>query len=345
MPEAAGPRVWVLLGEGAGGNAQMLQLAQALGWPYVAKQMRYNRFNHLPNPMLGATAVTLDKRRSDALQPPWPDMVIAASRRSAPVARWIKRRSGGQCRLVHLLHTQAPLHHFDLVITLPQFCLPEASNVLHNTLPLNTLDAEKMKQAADAWAPRLAQLPRPWVAVLVGGNSSSYRLDSSTATSLGKMASETAAKAGGSLLVTTSPRTPVAAAKALFAAISCPSHLYAWKANDQDNPYAGFLALADRFIVTADSASLPAEACATGRPVRLFEWPARRRPPALLNSPMAQRFRQALIYWGWIKPRRDFAAFGRSLEAQGLIGEYTREAELPDDMQRTVERIRSLMQT
>jgi mitochondrial fission protein ELM1 len=49
---------------------------------------------------------------------------------------------------------------------------------------------------------------------------------------------------------------------------------YRWRADDPDNPSA-LLALADRFIVTADSASLLAEACATGKPVQLFEWPVR----------------------------------------------------------------------
>ena len=83
-------RVWVLLGNGAGDNAQLLRLAETLGWPFEAKRIRYNWFNRCPNLLLGASKLTVDTRRSDPLAPPWPDLVIGASRRAAPLARWIK---------------------------------------------------------------------------------------------------------------------------------------------------------------------------------------------------------------------------------------------------------------
>ena len=348
MAAAPTPRVWVLLGEGAGGNAQMLRLADALGWPYLAKQMRYNPLNYLPNPLLGASIRTLDKRRSDPLTPPWPDLVIAASRRSAPVARWIKAQSKGHTRLVHLLHAQAPLHHFDLIVTLPQFRVPDAPNVLRNTLPLNTLDEAHLQQAGERWREVFAHLPRPWIALLVGGDSSSYRLDADTAARLGASANRAAEQAGGSVLVTTSPRTPAAATSAIFDAIRRPAYRYRWQPDDDDNPYAGFLALADQFIVTGDSASLPAEACATGRPVTLFDWKPRGHAGGLLRGlrrwPLAQRLERQLIYSGFIKPKRDFAAFHQGLAEQGLIGSARTTISVPDDMGRTVESIRALVQ-
>lgn len=340
------PRVWVLLGEGAGGNAQMCRLADGLGWPYQAKQMRYNRLNHLPNPLLGATDRTLDRQRSDAIAPPWPDLVIAASRRAAPLARWIKRQSDGRTRLVHLLHTQAPLHHFDLIVTLAQFRVPDAPNVLRNTLPLNTLDAGCLERAAERWRAQFSDLPRPWIAVLVGGNSSSYRLDAVTAQRLAERANALADETGGSLLVTTSPRTPQQAIRVLRETLREPSYFYAWKRGDGDNnPYDGFMALADRFLVTADSASLPAEACATGRPVELFTWAPRKAllpVGRLRHVSVVQRVERALIYSGAIKPRRDFAAFHARLAEFGLIDGQA-GAKVPDDLGRTVAHIRALM--
>lgn len=333
------PRVWVLLGEGAGGNAQMIALAEALGWPYETRQLSWNVLNHLPNPLLGAHAFTLD-RQADCLAPPWPDLVIAASRRSAPIARWINKRAGGRTRLVHLLHTQMPLHHFDLVVTQAQFRVPAAANVQRNTLPLNVIDSERAAAAAARWEPTLAHLPRPWIAVLVGGNSSSYELDAATATRLGREASAAARAVGGSVLLTTSRRTPDAAADALIEAIDVPAEIHRWRADSTDNPYPAFLALADRFIVTGDSASLPAEAAATGRPVRLFEWPAKRpvREPTRLLAGLHRR----LVYAGWHKPRRDFAAFHAGLRAADLV-DTEAPATPPDDMAATVARIRRLM--
>jgi mitochondrial fission protein ELM1 len=345
------PTIWVLLGSGAGGNGQMRSLAEALGWPFEEKRLVYNSLNHLPNIVLGASLVSVDREHSSPLAPPWPDLVIAASRRSAPVARWIRKQSGGRTRLVHLLHAQAPLHWFDLVITTPQYRLPELPNVLHNLAPLNHVPAKRLTEAAAQWAPKLAELPRPRTALLVGGNSSSYELDAEHAARLGREASAYVRAQAGSLLVTTSPRTPPAAVDALWSAIDCPAYKYRWQANDADNPYFGFLAVADGFIVTVDSASLLVEACATGKPVAVFEWPRRGRTATSSNGNGGAR-RSALydgaVYWGLFKPARDFDRYHRAVRERGFsrrLGEPVRERPSAsfDDLARAVARIRELM--
>ena len=361
------PTVWVLLGKGTGGNGQMTSLATALGWPYETKQLVYGPLSVCPNLLLGASLRGLDRRQSAPLAPPWPDLVIAGSRRSAPVARWIKRQSGGRTRLVHLMHTQAPLDHFDLVITSPQYRLPLRPNVLQNAAPLNHIDPARLTAAAAQWSARLAALPRPHTALLVGGDSSSYLLDPLTAARLGREISAQVRAGGGTLLLTTSARTSAAATEALLAALDCPAVSYRWQAGDADNPYFAFLALADRFVVTADSASLLAEACAMNKPVQVFTWPlradAQRGVKGLLRRWGAQRDRQVgaaaraataagrlydrLVYLGLIKPARDFDAYRRALRARGLVSNLGESTELParrplDDMPRAVARIRQL---
>jgi uncharacterized protein len=364
---AARPTVWVLLGKGMGGNAQMLSLAGALAWPYEAKHLVYSRYSHCPNLLLGASALGVERRRSDALRPPWPDLVIAGSRRSAPVSRWIKHQSGGRTRLVHLMHAQAPLEHFDLIITTPQYRLPARANVLHNAAPLTNIDPARVTSAQAQWAARFAHLPRPYTALLVGGNSSSYVLDASTAERLGRSTSAQVQRSGGTLLVTTSARTPADACEALLAAITCPAFVHRWRPNDPENPYLALLGLADRFLVTADSASLLADACTTGQPVEVFDWAlradARRGLKGLLRRWGEVRDRQSqqsgrgpsaagrlydrLVYLGLIKPARDFAAYHRALHARGLVSDPDSASAPPrqplDDMQRAVDRIRQLL--
>ncbi len=347
----AEPRVWVLLGKGAGGNAQMRALAEALGWPFETRQLVYRGASRIPNLLLGASRLGVDPRRSDPLEPPWPDLVIGASRRSAPVARWIRRRSGGRARLVHLFHVQGPLQHFDRILTLPQYRLPPRPNVRVLTGALNRPPEAGLAEARRRWEPVFAPLPRPWVAVVVGGDSSSYRLDPETARRLGRETSQLARSLRGSLLVSTTPRTPPEATEALFAALDAPAHRYAYRRNDPDNPYLGYLALADRFVVTVDSASLPMEAVATGRPVQVFEWP--RRPPRhpLLARAAVWPGVRALYGWGvakgLIKPARDFDAYHRELRARGIVsrlGEPARAAPEgpPDDLERAAEAVREL---
>ncbi|RJS92273.1 nucleoside-diphosphate sugar epimerase [Salinisphaera sp. Q1T1-3] len=318
----------------------MIALAEALGWPYETRQLSWNVLNHLPNPVIGAHAFTLD-RDAATLQPPWPDLVIAASRRAAPVARWIKARSGNRTRLVHLLHTQMNPRYFDLVVTSAQFRVPTAPNVLRTTLPLNVVEPATREAAACAWRPRLSHLPGPWIGVLVGGTSSSHRFDATTARALAERANAMAQATGGSLLVTTSRRTPCEAADVLAAGLTVPHYFHAWRADDPDNPYPAFLALCARFLVTGDSASLPAEAAATGAPVTLFEWPSI-RPPRSLPA-MVKPIHRALVYNGWYKPRRDFAAFHAGLRDAGLVDTES-PATPPDDMARVVSAVRALFE-
>ena len=194
----------------------MRALAEALSWPCEEKRLVYNWCNRIPNLFLGSSGLSLDRTGSSPLQPPWPDLVIAASRRSAPIARWIRKKSGDRTRLVHLLHTQSPPDAFDLIITTPQYRLPERDNILHNVGPLNRIPDEELRIAGEHWQARLGGFPKPRIALLVGGSSSSYELDAETAGRLGTEANRHAEAVGGSLLISTSPRTPAQAADALL---------------------------------------------------------------------------------------------------------------------------------
>src|SRR5215470_16228684 len=118
--DKARPLIWVLTGYKAGDNAQVLALAEALGWPLAVKSFRYRRTELLTNLMLGPTLAGTVPTGSSVLAPPWPDLVITAGRRNEPVARWIEAASGGTTRLVHLGRPWADPRHFDLVIATPQ---------------------------------------------------------------------------------------------------------------------------------------------------------------------------------------------------------------------------------
>ncbi len=260
------PRVWVLQGEHAGDNAQLTDIAEALGWPYEIKRP-------------GAAEA--------GLSPPWPDLVLSAGRRTAPLARRIQRRSQGRTRLVVLGRPRAPLAHFDRVVTTPQYGLPLRANVVD--LPAPFIGERPLDEAAlEAWRQRFAPLPRPWIAVLVGGDSIPYRLDAQTAAALGREAGAAARARGGSLLVSTSPRTSGSAVDALLAAIDTPLWSYRF-GSPGDNPYRALLALADAFIVTGESVSMLTEACMTGRPVAVFPLPVRRQRKERLRHLLERR--------------------------------------------------------
>jgi hypothetical protein len=171
------------------------------------------------------------------------------------------------------------------------------------------------------------------------------------------------------LLVATSPRTPNAAADVLLQHSEVPGVRYRWQAGDPQNPYSVFLAEADEVIVTGDSASMLAEACATGRPVYYapLPWPARRRRFRALVLELLQKRRRRqgergtpkqqnrldrwldrLLATGMVRLPRDLAALHEALRWSGLarrLGEPQagiRSAPV-DELQRTVRAVRRLL--
>ncbi len=260
----------MLCGPKAGDNAQTLALASAVG-EHEVRRLQFRASELATNLLLRETLAGIDRDRSDPLAPPWPDLLITAGRRNEPVARWLRRASGGRTKLVHVGRPWTSPSAFDLVVTTPQYFVPEAANVLTLPLPLHGLTAMRLAQGEAHWSPRLAHLPRPWTAVLVGGDSGPYRLTPARAARLGR--GLRAAFPDGSLLVTTSARTPEASVAALRTELEgTRQHLFDWHRQARaDNPYLGYLALADRFVVTAESASMLAEAGSTGRPMWMFD--------------------------------------------------------------------------
>ena len=356
MPSS--PRVWLLLGHKAGDNAQVLALAEALGWPCESKHMVYRRTELVTNRMLGTSLAGIKKHDSSSLKPPWPDLVISAGRRNEPVARWIKKQASSPVRLVHFGRTWAPARCFDLIITTPQYKLPAGTNVLQNNLPLHHITADKIAAAKADWLPRLEHLPRPYIAVLVGGHSSAHSLTTEKAALLGRQAMELARKENGSLLITTSMRTPASVISALQAVIDMPNYFYHWQVDDSENPYIAYLALADKFIVTGDSVSMLAEACMTRKPVYIFPGSAstqvtgRSGISSLLSDIRGVQARVAISrIANRLAPRRmirDIGVIHRQLLESGRaawLGEsFTGAPVIPpqDDLEQATARVRSL---
>ena len=153
------PRVWILMGHKSGDNAQVLTLAEALGWSFEIKRVVYRKTELLTNLVLGGNFFGVIKHKSSVFKPPWPDLVISAGRRNEPVCRWIQRQAEKRVRLVHIGRPWARLHRFDLIVTTPQYLLPVRPNILHNTTILHRVDESRLSKEAAHWAPRLAHLP------------------------------------------------------------------------------------------------------------------------------------------------------------------------------------------
>ena len=120
-----------------------------------------------------------------------------------------------------------------------------------------------------SWAGRLSHLPRPLIALLVGGGGVAGEMRPVVAHALARQVARMAAAAGGSVLATTSRRTGQEATDVLASGLAASMHvLYRW-GEPGENPYAGMIALADITIVTGDSPAMISEACGGDAPVMI----------------------------------------------------------------------------
>ena len=320
-------RTTVLSAGVVGAEKQALALAAAVGFPHrvirtspTAETMKLPlRAQLAAQSLLGSESIGVH-----VPQPPYPTLAISCGRATVPASVALRAASGHRTLTVHVQRPLCSAAEFDLVIAPRHDYLQDSSvpaNVLLTDGSLHSIDAAALEAAREAWEPRLAALPRPLLALLVGGVVSrrwwqrqlAPPLTAQATTTLLRSLAAAAAAAGGSFVATASRRTPAEVAAALVdgfrdaEASGLPAWLWRGEATPRvPNPYLGFLACADYLIVTADSVNMASEAAATGKPVYVLE-PER--------------------------CRGRFGTFHRTLRGRGLTRPWTGTLSPPDSWQ------------
>jgi mitochondrial fission protein ELM1 len=194
----------------------------------------------------------------------WPDLWVAAGRATLPLSIRAKRWSGGRTHVIQIQDPRVPAHMFDLVIP-PKHDRLTGDNVLPITGSPHRMTPARLETESAAFKTLIDPLPRPRVAVLVGGKSKAFDLSSERAAQIAHSIQIPLEQEGGSLLMTFSRRTPEPARALMTARLR---HLpgVIWN-GEGPNPYFAFLAGADYILVTEDSANMATEAASTGKPV------------------------------------------------------------------------------
>jgi hypothetical protein len=306
-------RIWVITDGRAGNEAQALGLAEALARrraadifvrrvaPKAWTARLPARLWHALGAHEGGWPFTAYNARVRRIVPPWPDLAIGAGRRIAPLVAALRKLHG--VKTVQILDPRMPLADFDLV------AVPEHDR-LHDRVAGPTVIAtlgsigrtapEIVAAAAEQWRDRLAPLPNPRLAVLLGGPSTSARFGGGAAGRLSKALGELAGRGRG-LMVTPSQRTPQGLIGRLRDLLG--DSAFVWDGTG-DNPYPAILGLADAVLVTEDSVNMVSEAATTGLPVHVFRLASRSAKIAAFHSEMARRgitrdFTGAIESWSY----------------------------------------------
>jgi hypothetical protein len=253
----------LLLGSGkAGHEINAVGVAEALGAPYELKRVNPRR------PFLWMSPFgPVDPRDAALLKPPLPDIVLASGRVTVPYLRAFKRAGGARVFAAFLQDPRFARASMDL-IWVPEHDRYRAPNVIATLTSPHPFSPRRLAATRAAPDARLAALPAPRCAVVLGGPSGAQHF---TSGDLARMTEAVRAIVGQgfSIMATPSRRTPPELAAAVGEGLGdAPGFL--WDGNG-DNPYASILALADAILVTGDSANMVGEATATGAPVHVFE--------------------------------------------------------------------------
>ena len=360
------PRVWLVIGEKPGDNAQIMNLAAAIGWDCDAKKIFVKPQWMIRKPRVRPALGHIDLTRSDSLEAPWPDLVITAGRRLSCVGLWIKRASAGKTRLVMIGKPRRMLDSVDLIVAASHYVLKPGPNVARHDLPLMQVDPGTLENATVLWRSRLADNPRPLTALMVGGPTGGLRFDLETAHDLFEKTLESVENSGGSLYITTSRRTPRDVVEMLRRGCPDSARLFEFdsEAPPSENPYHALLALADRFIVTTDSVSMMVEVARLGRSLSIYPLEGKmglfergltvlgllRRRCARMDPILAGGLWARTMYWlGRPCHNRDLSAIPRLLVEKGLASwlgdEWVQPSTFIDDeLEEVADRIRALVE-
>jgi mitochondrial fission protein ELM1 len=298
------PICWALTEGFAGMENQCLGLAEAVGIRCEVKHVRRPRapLTYLsprfwPNPLARTT-------NGIPLAPPWPDLLISSGRGSVAAALAIRKASRNRTFAVHVQRPYARPSRFDLVVV-PLHDSLRGDNVLVARTALHRITSEKLRVAAQRFKPALSHLPRPLIAVLVGGSNKHQRFSADTMRRLARDLVLAVEECRGSLAVTPSRRTGEENERILRERLNSVPAFF-WDGTGE-NPYLGLLALADAIVVTSDSVSMVSEASATAKPIHIFAIgdggrKLRRFHKALVDDGVTRSFTATIQSWSYHPP-------------------------------------------
>lgn len=322
---------WILTDGAPGNRKPALALAEALGIePYEWTLSTRAPWRWLAPRWLPARGDAFAAGFEQALREEPPRLAIGCGRQGALATRWLKARVPG-CRAVQILDPRMPPSHWDAVLA-PLHDSLAGPNVLGFTGGLHGVDGPTLARARIAHA-ELSRLPSPRTVVLLGGPHSSFDLDRGLWLRLCTILHHWQARDGGSLLVSSSRRTPAWLREAARRDLGDLPGLQWHGEADGPNPYGGLLAWADRIVVTPDSANMLAEACATPVPVLVPALKPVRGKLGALYRDLLERGRVRplkLDYQGWeVLPLRETARIATELQALLAANPVTQAASKP----------------
>ena len=260
----AGPEQCWIVTDGAAGN---LRQASALAKTLGLSSERHDVALRLPWRWLAPHWIRGSSAALDQpLTAPWPRLVIGCGRSAAVALDGLPPLAQGGPLRVQILNPRCPPQRFDLVVA-PQHDGLDGPGVVNLVGSLHEVDQSWLVQQRQRH-PELIQAAGPTSLLLIGGPHRKIAFGVHELKQMLQILTHWQHRDQGELWISLSRRTPKSWRAEIRQALNGLPQARVWGGpEDGENPYPGWLACAQRIIVTPDSANMLSEACATGTPV------------------------------------------------------------------------------
>lgn len=286
----AGRTAWLISDGKIGIDVQCKGVADALGLNYEMKHISPRGIWRVIAPWFGPAPSEKIGKPGSRFGPPWPEVVIGTGRQAVAYLRAIRKVAGCESYIIMLQDPKTGAGAAD-VIWVPEHDSLRAENVITTPTAPHSFTPERLAELRANMPDAIAALPSPRIMLSLGGNSRTHSFSAATIARFAQTIASLAQK-DVSFLISPSRRTPEALTEAIVKATASRPRIV-WEGAGA-NPYADFLSHSDFIIVTADSVNITGEACATGKPVYVFE------PDG--GSAKFTRFHENLRRYGATKP-------------------------------------------
>ena len=262
-----GKRAWIITDGKAGMDVQAKGVADALGLAYEMKRVEPRGIWSIIAPWGPVDPAVRFGQDGGQFAPPWPEVAIATGRASIPYIRALRRAAGLRTYTIVLQDPKTGAKTADL-IWVPEHDRLRGANVVATLTAPHSFSQQRLAELRGSLPPEIAALQGPVITIVLGGKNGSYKFTDADDDRL-EASIRSLGRLGASFMITSSRRSHRRLIRVIDAATEGRPRIL-WT-GDGPNPYPFFLAAADWLVVTADSVNMTGEACATGRPVYVFE--------------------------------------------------------------------------
>lgn len=231
----------------------------------------FNSLSKLPN------FLTISKFTGKIANPPTLqyDIIISCGRRLAKMLPIAKYKFGNKhTKIITILNPNMNFSSFDAVILPKHDNIKSNSNnnIIHTNGALSNFGFDSIKNEIIQEAYIVKKFYKPYICVTIGGDSKNFTFTEKNGIDFINKINQIAKNMDGTLLITTSRRTPKHIVENIKKLLDCSHYLYDYSnQNKTKNPYIEFLFYGEYFITTGDSISMICEICSLKKAVYVYK--------------------------------------------------------------------------